>query len=293
MNVTQENLCMLPEILIDTTKKIQQIDLDKIIKGKNPRLFKLLPGFVLKYIKRIIHQEELNAFLRRTKDVYAHDFVSAVLKNFKIKVVSNGVENIPEDGGCIVVCNHPLGGIDGIAVMDEVGKRRHDIKALVNDLLMNLENLSSLLVPINKHAKNVAETVRGIDQTFASDECVIVFTAGLVSRRQKGEIKDLEWKKSFIAKAIQYKHNVIPLYIEACNSNFFYNLSRLRKILGIKTNVEMFYLVDEVYKQKGKTIRLTFGSPIPYTTFTKKFSIQHWAEKVKEHVYALRTSSHS
>lgn len=266
---------------------MQKIDVEKVIRTKNPRLLKMLPGFVLSYIKRIVHQEEFNEYLQLTKDVYAHDFVSETLKNFQIQVISEGSENIPEQGGCIIACNHPLGGIDGIAVMNEVGKKRKDIKAMVNDILMNLENLSTLLVPINKHAKNLAENVKRIDQAYASDECIIVFPAGLVSRRQKGKIKDLEWKKSFITKAIKYKRNIIPVHIDARNSNFFYNLASLRKLIGIKANIEMFFLVDEVYKQKGKFIKLTIGKPIPYTAFTKECSDLCWAEKVKSYVYDL------
>jgi len=266
---------------------MQKIDLEEVLRKKNPRLLKMLPGFVLSYIKRIIHQEELNVFLEKTKDVYAHDFVSAAMKNFQVNVICEGIENIPEHGGCIVACNHPLGGLDGIAVMNEIGKRRKDIKALVNDILMNLENLSSLLIPINKHAKNAAENLRQIDLAYASEECIIVFPAGLVSRRQKGIIKDLEWKKSFISKATKYQRNVIPIHVEARNSNFFYNLASLRKMLGIKANIEMFYLVDEVYRQKGKFIKFTIGKPIPYTTFTKMHSDICWAGKVKEHVYDL------
>lgn len=268
-------------------KKVKQIDLEEVIRSKNPGLLKVLPGFVLRYIKNIVHQDEFNDFLRRTKDVYAHDFVGAALKNFQINVISEGLENIPEKGGCIVVCNHPLGGIDGIAVMNEVGKRRGDIKAMVNDILMNLENLSSLLIPVNKHAKNAIENIRRIDKAYASDECIIIFPAGLVSRRQNGKIKDLPWKKSFITKAIKYKRSIIPVHINAKNSNFFYNLASLRKKLGIKANIEMFYLVDEVYKQKGKFIKLTIGAPIPYETFTRIHSDQYWAEKVKDHVYGL------
>lgn len=267
--------------------KLLQFNLEEIIRCKNPQLLKLLPEFVLNYIKRIIHQNEFNEFLKQTKDVYAHEFVNAALENFQIKVICEGSENIPKEGGCIVVCNHPLGGIDGIAVMNEVGKVRKDIKALVNDILMNLENLKSLLIPVNKYEKNASENVRRIDQAYASDECIIVFPAGLVSRRQNGKIKDLEWKKSFITKAIKYKRSVIPVHIDACNSNFFYNLASLRKSVGIKANIEMFYLVDEVYRQKGKYIKITVGTPIPYTTFTKKNSEIFWAEQVKEQVYAL------
>ncbi len=272
---------------------MQKIDLEEVIRAKNPRLLKMLPGFVLNYIKRIIHQEDLNKFLLETKDVYAHDFVRDAIKHFQINVVTEGLENIPEHGGCIVACNHPLGGIDGIAVMSEIGKRRTDIKAMVNDILMNLENLSSLLIPVNKHAKNAVENLKHIDQAYASDECIIVFPAGLVSRRQQGEIKDLEWKKSFITKAVKYKRNIIPVHIDARNSDFFYNLASLRKKIGIKANIEMFYLVDEVYRQKDKCFKLTIGKPIPYTAFTKTQSDLCWAEKIKEHVYDLGKGENS
>lgn len=269
--------------------KIHTIDLDKIIQEKNPRLKKLLPRFILTYLKKIIHQEEFNEFLELTKNEYEHDFIRAALKYFQINVISEGKENIPKKGGCIVVCNHPLGGIDGIAVMSEIGNVRKDCKALVNDLLMNLTNLSPLLVPVNKLGKNISENLKRIDEVYASNECLIVFPAGMVSRKQNGKIKDLEWKKSIITKAIKYKHDIVPIYVEARNSDFFYNLGAIRKRLKIKVNLEMFYLVDEVYKQKGKTIHLTIGKPIPYTTFTKEVKSQEWADKLKEHVYGLRT----
>ena len=152
---------------------------------------------------------------------------------------------------------------------------------------MNLKNLNGLLIPINKHGKNVIKNVKTIDRSYASEECIIVFPAGLVSRKQGRTIKDLEWKKSFITMAIKYKRCIIPVYVEAQNSNFFYNLAISRKRIGIKTNIEMFYLVDEAYRQKGKSIQLTVGQPISYTIFTKKHSANYWANKVKEHVYEL------
>lgn len=265
----------------------QEFDLEKIIASKNPRLLKFLPGLVLRYIKQVVHQEEFNDFLKQTESDYAHNFVNATIKNFRIDVSSAGLENIPKRGGCIIVCNHPLGGLDGIAVMHEVARIRSDLKAMVNDILMNLKNLNSLFIPVNKHAKNAIEIVKLIDQAYASEECIIVFPAGFVSRKQCGKIKDLEWKKSFITKAIKYKRDVIPVHIDARNSNFFYNLASFRKKIGIKANIEMFYLLDEAYKQKGKSIKLTIGKSISYTTFTKNHSDLYWAEKVKEHVYAM------
>ena len=268
--------------------KAQLINLEKIIESKNPELLRLLPAFVLHYFKRILHVKEFNEFLQLAKNDYAHDFVKAAIKNFGIDINSVGLENIPVEGGCIIACNHPLGGIDGVAVMSEVGKIRKDIKALVNDILMNLKNLNSLLVPVNKHGENSFHNVKSIDRTYASGECIIVFPAGLVSRIQNGKIKDLEWKKGFITKAIKYKLDIIPVYVDGRNSNFFYIIAFLRKKIGIKANIEMFYLLDEVYKQKNKSINLTIGYPISYTTFTSNHTDHYWAENVKEHVYELR-----
>ncbi len=273
---------------LKNTNAIHQIDLEEIIRSKNPRLLKFLPPFVLKYIKKIIHQDEFNDFLIQTKDVYEHDFVRETLNYFQIKVQCEGLQNIPEKGGCIVVCNHPLGGMDGIAAMSELGKKRPDLKAMVNDLLMNLQNLNKLLIPVNKHGKNTIQNIRQIDKSFASEDCLIVFPAGLVSRKQNGIIKDLEWKKGFVSKAIKYEQDVIPVHIEASNSSFFYNLARIRKMVGINVNIEMFYLVDEVYKQRGKTIKITIGKPIPHTSFTKAQTQEKWAQMVKEHVYNLK-----
>ncbi len=119
---------------------------------------------------------------------------------------------------------------------------------------------------------------------------MLIFPAGLVSRRQAGRVvKDLEWKKSFIHKAVQNKKDVVPVYIEGRNSNFFYNLAYWRKKIGVKANIEMFYLVDEMYKQRGKTLTFIIGKPIPWKLFTSEHREEYWAKKVKEHVYALKS----
>lgn len=276
---------------MNSEKKIIQIDLEKVIREKNPRLLKWLPRFILRYMKRIVHQDEFNEFLVRTKDDYDVKFIKTAIADFGIVLISEGLENIPSEGGFIVVGNHPLGGIDGIAVMHEIAKKRPDIKALVNDILMNLENMASMMIPVNKHGKNAAASIAMIEQSYASESGTLVFPAGLVSRKRNGKIEDLEWKKSFVTKAVKYKRVVLPIYVDAQNSKFFYNLARFRTFIGIKANIEMFYLVNETYKQKGKAIKLTIGTPIPYEKFTKEHSDLEWAQKVKAHVYGLRNGN--
>lgn len=266
------------------------IDIEKAIASKNPKLIKFLPAFILRYIKRVLHEKELNHANNRYSHLYELDFVDAAIKEFGVNINTTGGENIPKKGGVIMAANHPLGALDGIAFMKVVGAYRKDIRFLVNDLLLALKNFGSIFVPVNKHGRNSPEYVDTIDKMYSSSNCLLIFPAGLVSRRQeKGKVEDLIWRKSFITKAVQNKKNVIPVFIEGKNSNFFYNLAYWRKKTGIKANIEMFYLVDEMYKQKDKTLTFIIGQPISWQTFTSNHRDEYWAEKVKQHVYALKS----
>ena len=277
---------------VSTRQKDHILDLDRVIANKNPRLLKILPRFVLRYLKRIIHQDELNQISRDNGHLYDLDFLDATLKGFGVKIIYRGLENIPVVGRWVVASNHPLGGLDGMALMWVVGKIRKDIIFPVNDLLMNIPNLTGLFIPINKHGSN-AGNVRMIDEAFASEKALLYFPAGLCSRKQKGGICDLEWKKSFISKARAHKRDIIPCYINGRNSNWFYNLARFRSFLGIKANIEMLYLVDEMYRQREKEIVITFGKPISYTIFDKKKPDLFWAQKLKNYVYTLERTENS
>ena len=273
---------------LSANKAEKFVDVEKVIAAKNPRLLKFLPGFLIRYIKRTIHQEELNDAINRHKNLFGHDFVDATMEEFGVKTKVIGAENIPSEGGVIMTANHPLGGLDGLAFIDVVGNYRKDVKFFVNDILMEFKNYAPIFVPVNKHGKNSSHYTKKFEEVYASTECLLIFPAGLVSRRQEGRvIKDLDWKKSFITKAIQYQKDIIPVFIGGQNSKFFYNLAYWRKKIGIKANIEMFFLMDEMYKQKGKTITFTFGEPISWKTFTNDKSADYWADMVKQHVYGL------
>lgn len=266
------------------------IDLEQIIKNKNPRLLKIIPKFLINYLKKTIHQDEINDALQKYKNIYGLDFIKVILEErFKVNITYEGLENIDPTKRFIVASNHPLGGMDGMALMHIIGKKKKDIVFPVNDLLMHLENLKELFIPINKHGSN-AQNIAIYQQTFQSDLGILYFPAGLCSRKIKGKIMDLEWKKTFITYAKRYQRDIIPAYTDGRNSNFFYNLANLRKFLRIKANIEMLYLVDEMFKQAGKNVHITIGKPIPYTTFDKRFTDQQWADKVKQHVYQLKNN---
>jgi putative hemolysin len=263
------------------------IDVEKVISEKNPALIKFLPRFIINYIKKKLHEDFINQGIENNQESFEHDFNEATLNYMGANVTWSGLENIPKHGGVIIVANHPLGGLDGLALIKAVSNVRLDTRFLVNDILLKLTNFKRLFVGVNKVGKTAAEALKVIDSTYASDHVVLVFPAGLVSRKQNGVVKDLEWKKSFVSQAIKNKRKVVPVFIEGKNSNFFYNFSLWRKRLGIKANVEMFFLADEMVKQKSKTIHVHFGKAISYEVFNKQFSHIEWAQLVKEYVYLM------
>lgn len=268
------------------SQQVMLIDVQKVLADKNPALARMIPGFIVRYLKRIIHQEEINAFLKQHGHLDGLAFVDEVVKMFRPKVTLRGLENLSSDGRFVVASNHPLGGLDGIVLMQAIGKVRSDIQFPVNDILLNIRNLQPLFVPINKHGSN-AENIRILNETFEGNTVVCYFPFGLVSRKRKGIIRDLDWKKTFLTKARRYKRDVIPTHISGRNSDFFYRLANLRKTLGIKANLEMLYLVDEFFKQQDQDICITFGKPIPWEFFDRRYNENQWAEKLRGFVYYL------
>lgn len=265
---------------------IKFIDVEKVLREKAPGAYKWLPGFLISWLKHKIHEDEINEKMTRNDHKRGFDYNQAALDEFGLKVETRHAENIPDTGGVIIASNHPLGGLDGIALIKAVGEKRKDVHFLVNDILRNLKNFGDLFIGVNKVGQNSRDSLRHIENIYASETAVLVFPAGLVSRKQQGVIKDLDWNKSFISKAIKYQKPVIPVFIEGRNSNFFYNFSNFRKRIGIKANIEMLFLPDEMFRQKGKTIKIHFGKPIPYTFFDASKTHQQWADKLKEYIYA-------
>lgn len=266
------------------------IDIDKVLRTKLPGKYKYVPKFLVSYLKKIIHQDEINAYMQRAKDNVGVDFLESTLEFFDVKVEVKGLENLPQDGLCTFVSNHPLGGLDGVALGYVLGSHYDgNIKYLVNDLLMNIHNLAPLCIPVNKTGSQARNFPAIVEAGFESQDHLIMFPAGICSRRQKGVIADLPWTKTFIVKSIRTQRDVVPMHFSGCNSNFFYNLSNIRKALGIKANIEMLYLADEMFKNRHKTFTLTIGKPISWQTFDKSKTPTQWANYVKEIVYKLNT----
>lgn len=268
-------------------KDLFLIDLDKVLQDKMKDKARYVPHFVRSWLKRIVHQDEINVFLRQNK--VGVPFLDGALDFLDIKLDVHGLENLPRDGRlCTFVSNHPLGGPDGIALGSILGNQYNGkIRYLVNDLLMNMRGLAPLCIPINKTGNQSRQFPQMVSEGFLSDCHIIMFPAGLCSRKTNGVIRDLEWKKTFIVKSVEHHRDVVPIHFSGQNSEFFYRLANICKMLGLKFNLAMLFLADEMFKNSGKTFRVDIGKPIPWQTFTEQKSASQWAEYVKNIVYNL------
>ncbi|NDB34395.1 MAG: glycerol acyltransferase [Flavobacteriia bacterium] len=266
-----------------------KIDVRSAIREKSPKLYRRLPGFVLRYIERIVHQKEINAFMKKNGDLTNFDFSDAVVKELDLKYTFKGIEKIPKSGPVILVMNHPLGGVDGLAFISAMRDHRQDIVFLVNDILLQMAPLKSMFVGVNKHAKNTAETWEQIDKMFDSNQAVCIFPAGLVSRIEKGRVKDTVWKKTFVTYARKTGHPILPIHISGNLSKWFYGLFKFRTFFRIKSAFEMLYLADEMYKQKGKHVTFSVGTPIYVREFNTSSTDHQIAQEIKENLYKIPT----
>ncbi len=270
-------------------KTALQIDIDKVLQEKSPKLKYWIPKFIVSWFKNFIHQDEMNKVLREGKDLNGVDFAQFVIDEMGAKITYVGLENIPKTGGCIVASNHPLGGLDGMALMVGVSKVRDDFKFLANDILMHIEPLRDHFIAVNKLSKNSKNNLSLISNEYKSNKAILVFPAGLCSRKTDGKIMDLPWQKSVISKSIEHQLPIVPTFIDGENSKMFYNVANFRKFLSLKFNIEMLLLPNELYKQKGKAITVYFGKPIDYTEFSKN---KAWADaqQLKHFVYQIKNN---
>lgn len=264
-----------------------KIDVAQILRDKSPGISKLLPGFLINYLRKIIHEKELNNFFQDFGNLHNVNLVKAGLTYMGIEYNVHNKAAIPTSGRNIFVSNHPLGGLDGLVFMTELSKYFDNIKFPVNDILMNVTNMENVFLPINKHGAQGRDAAKAIDEAYASDSQILYFPAGLCSRKIKGEIKDLAWHKSFITKAIKHKRTIVPVHFSGRNSDFFYKLSNIRLGLGIKWNLEMLYLVDEMFRQAGKDLHIVFGEGYDWNMFDRSKTPVEWAGWLKSKSYEL------
>ena len=263
------------------------IDLEKAIMKSDSAFFKSLPKFVIRLIRKIVCEDEINATIYRSRHLEGIPFLNDILDGWKVDVKVRGTENMPVSGRFIFVANHPVGAMDALSFFSAAGRFYPDIISPSNQILEIIPNLRKLMLGLNVFGKQKKETALALHRLFESDTQILLFPAGEVSRRKKWIIVDPVWQKTFITKAIEYKRDIIPAYISGRNSNLFYFIANLRTFLGIKMYIETALLPREMMKQRGRPVTVTFGKPIPYQTFTNEMSHAEWAQKVKDVVYNL------
>ena len=244
-----------------------KIDVDKVLRDRLPKHYKYIPRFVVRWLERTICQDKLNAILTKMAGKNSVDAATAALDEMDITVNATGLDHLPE-GRFMFVSNHPLGGLDGLALISLLGNRYDKkIKFLVNDLLMAVEPLRGVFLPVNKYGNQARAAAVQIEEALQSDNQFITFPAGLCSRMQPdGSIADLPWQKAAVNHAINHQRDIVPIYFDAHNSRFFYRFAKWRKKLGIKFNIELIFLPKEMIKKCGSALRVVIGEPIPWNT---------------------------
>lgn len=271
------------------------IDLDKILRSRiGGWKGRLIPGFLISALERLIHQRELNEILDITYPAEGAEFSRRVYDYLDLDITVRGLENIPQEGRFIFVSNHPLGGLDGIGIIKVLGERYGDdgIRFLVNDMLMNVAPLRNVFLPVNKYGSQGRDAASAIADAYASGRQIIVFPAGLVSRLQSdGSIRDLTWQKSFIQKAVEYHRDIIPMRFDGLNRPRFYKTAHWRKRLGIKVNLEQAMLPAELCAARGRRFSITFGKPITWESVVDRLiagqSTLAVAASIRDDLYSI------
>lgn len=269
----------------------ETIDIDKILVSKMGNKAKFVPRPFISWLKRIIHQDEVNKYLWESRHLSGTEWLEECVRYLDMTIELVGEENLPkkDDGRLYTfVSNHPLGGEDGVALGAIIG-RHYDgqFRYLVNDLLMNLPGLAPVCIPINKTGNQSRNFPAMVEAGFKSDNHMLMFPAGICSRKRGEEIRDIAWKKTFITKSVEYQRDVVPIHFGGQNSPFFYKLANFSDKYVKKVNLAMLFLVDEMYKNVHKTFRVAIGKPIPWQTFDKSKTATQWAQYVQDIVYEL------
>ncbi|MBQ7041231.1 MAG: 1-acyl-sn-glycerol-3-phosphate acyltransferase [Muribaculaceae bacterium] len=271
---------------------VMKIDVDEVLSQRIPRYYRYIPRFIIRWIERTICQEQLNDLMAKNGDKTGAEFCAGVLESLNISYDVAGEEKLPsiENRRVIIVSNHPLGALDGMTMIDYITKLYGgNVKFVVNDLLMAIKPLSGVFLPINKHGKQSRNSSNAIDEAMAGNDPIIIFPAGLCSRRQPdGTVRDLKWRKMFVNKSIEYHRDIIPMYFDAENSSFFYKFAKLRVRLGLKFNIEMIYLPREIFRSENAKFSIKIGNSISWENLMRGKNALRQAAEIKDIVYNLK-----
>jgi putative hemolysin len=267
-------------------RKDYLLDVEKVL---GPKLLKKLPRFAVNFFKRRIHQDEINDCIMHAEHYKGAGFFDEALKYVDITFQIRGEENLDPGKKYLFAGNHPLGGPEAL-IIGSVFRRIYGdgFKVPVNHLLANLKPLNEFFVPVRVYGSNRnRELGEQIADMFRSDYQVLVFPAGMCARKIKGKVTEMPWKKMFITQSRKFERDVVPIHISGFNSRRFFFFTKLSTFLKLKFNLGMIFLVDELFNKKGQEFVVTFGKPVPYTSFDKTKTDLQWAAEIKDQVEAL------
>lgn len=265
-----------------------KIDIGAVLAAKAPRASRFIPGFVVRWLKRVVHEREVNEIIESYWGLPPREFIRAFFEYMRITYTAEGLERLDPSGRYLFASNHPFGGMDGLMLADVIMERFGDARVVVNDLLMHVEPLQGLWIPVNKHGSQSAGYARRYDEAFASALPLLTFPAGMCSRRKKGEVGDPQWKPNFVKRARLAEREIVPVFVEGELSNFFYRLSNIRTALHVPFNIEMLWLSDEMFRQRGRNFRIRFGEPVPWSELDACGSLREQADCVRTKTYSLQ-----
>ena len=254
-----------------------------------PELSSKLPGIVKWYLKRRIHQDQINECILKAEHYKGAGFFDEALDYIGIRYRIRGQENLCKEKKYIFACNHPLGGPEAL-IIGSVFRKIYGggFKVPANKLLTNMKPLAEFFTPVKVQSSSQGRDIsERIAEMFRSDEQVLVFPAGLCARKISGKITEMPWKKMFITQAKKYERDVVPVHISGYNSAKYQFFSWLSRTLGLKINIAMLFLVDELFNKAGEDFVITFGEPIPFTEFDRSKTDMQWAAYVKDKVEVL------
>ncbi|MBU0631588.1 lysophospholipid acyltransferase family protein [bacterium] len=252
------------------------------------KLPNIIKNISIALLKKLFHENEVNSFLTKNQHKDSYGFVEAILDHFNVDITihKNQLERVPSYGRCVVIANHPLGALDALALLYVLKDLRKDIKIVATTFLASIENLGDLIIPVdNIRGKMEKSSLEKMYDALKKEQLLIIFPSGEVSRARVNGIKDTKWRSGFLKIASKMQAPILPIYINAKNSKFFYTLSSINKSLATIT------LPNEMFKFYGKKIEFKIGKSIPYENYNiPALSTKDTVRLLKKHLERLETN---
>lgn len=240
------------------------------------------------FLRHLLHEKEISEFGADYPHLLGVDFVEQVLEYFNVSysIRDNEKERIPSQGRVVIVANHPIGSIDGLALIKLISEVRNDVKVVANEMLMAIKPLHGILLPVNNMQGGTAkECLSNIHHHLQNEGVLLIFPAGEVSRLRIEGVRDISWRSGFLRIAKKAKAPILPIFIDAKNSPLFYGVSMIYKPLST------MLLVKEMFKQRRKHLPMRIGEMIPYESYsTGGIALQQQVKLLRKHLYRIGTN---